>query len=172
MPASRIDNKSSRYFTFLNNNGYTLPITLRQDHVMIRHIKCIRKNPDLSDEEFRAFWNAPEYEDLNQQLVTLTKSTRHTRNLALKVEATQRIIADREFIDPFDAVIEFWWEAASQLMELYDTPEAQQLRKKISENESQFIDKSPIRSSARFKTALYPMEVSFPPCGSWPIISR
>ena len=148
IPASRIDNKTSRCFASLNSNGYTLPITLRQDHVMIRHIKCIRKNPDLSDEEFRTFWNAPEYEDLNQQLVTLTKSIRHTRNLALKVAATQRIIADREFIDPFDAVIEVWWEAASQLMELYDTPEAQQLRKIISDYENQFIDTS--RSTAFF----------------------
>ena len=115
---------------------------------MIRHIKCIRKNPDLSDEEFRAFWNAPEYEDLNQQLITLTKPVRYSRNLALKVEATQRLIADRGFIDPFDAVIELWWEDASQLMVLYDTPEAQQLRKKIADYENQLIDIS--RSTAFF----------------------
>ena len=115
---------------------------------MIRHIKCIRKNPDLSDEEFRAFWNSPEFEDLNQQLVTLAKPARFSRNLVLKVEATQRIIADRGFIDPFDAVIEFWWEDAGQLMELYDSPEAQQLRKKIADYENMFIDK--LRSTAFF----------------------
>jgi hypothetical protein len=115
---------------------------------LIRHIKCIRKKSDISDEEFRVFWNAPEYEDLNQKLVTLTKPLRYSRNLALKVEATQRLIADRGFIDPFDAVIELWWEDASQLMVLYDTPEAQQLRKKIVDHENQFIDKS--RSTAFF----------------------
>ena len=115
---------------------------------MIRHIKCIRKKSDISDEEFRVFWNAPEYEDLNQKLVTLTKPVRYSRNLALKVEATQRLIADRGFIDPFDAVIELWWEDASQLMVLYDTPEAQQLRKKIVDYENQFIDIS--RSTAFF----------------------
>lgn len=109
---------------------------------MIRYIKCIRKKSDISDEEFRAFWNAPEYEDLNQQLVTLTKPVRYSRNLALKVEATQRLIADREFIDPFDAVIELWWEDASQLMVLYETPEAQQLRQTIVDYENQLIDKS------------------------------
>ena len=115
---------------------------------MIRHIKCIRKKSDISDEKFRVFWNAPEYEDLNQKLVTLTKPLRYSRNLALKVEATQRLIADRGFIDPFDAVIELWWEDASQLMVLYDTPEAQQLRKKIVDYENQFIDIS--RSTAFF----------------------
>ena len=115
---------------------------------MIRYIKCIRKKSDISDEEFRAFWNAPEYEDLNQQLVTLTKPVRYSRNLALKVEATQRLIADREFIDPFDAVIELWWEDASQLMVLYETPEAQQLRQTIVDYENQLIDKS--RSTAFF----------------------
>ena len=109
---------------------------------MIRYIKCIRKKSDISDEEFRVFWNAPEYEDLNQQLVTLTKPVRYSRNLALKVEATQRLIADREFIDPFDAVIELWWEDASQLMVLYETPEAQQLRQTIVDYENQLIDKS------------------------------
>ena len=115
---------------------------------MIRYIKCIRKKSDISDEEFRAFWNAPEYEDLSQQLVTLTKPVRYSRNLALKVEATQRLIADREFIDPFDAVIELWWEDASQLMVLYETPEAQQLRQAIVDYENQLIDKS--RSTAFF----------------------
>jgi hypothetical protein len=122
--------------------------TLPQDHAVIRHIKCIRKKPDLSDEEFRAFWNAPEYEDLNQQMMTLANAVRYSRNLALKVEATQRVITDRGFIDPFDAVVEFWWEDASHLMALYDTPEAQQLRKNIADYENRFIDT--LRSTAFF----------------------
>lgn len=115
---------------------------------MIRHIKCIRKKPDLSDQEFRAFWNAPEFEDLNQQVATLAKAVRYSRNLALKVEATHRIIDDRGFVDPFDAVIEFVWDDASHLMKLYDTPEAQELREKIADYENQFIDRS--RSTAFF----------------------
>jgi hypothetical protein len=115
---------------------------------VIRHIKCIRKKPDLSDQEFRAFWNAPEFEDLNQQVATLAKAVRYSRNLALKVEATHRIIDDRGFVDPFDAVIEFVWDDASHLMKLYDTPEAQELREKIADYENQFIDRS--RSTAFF----------------------
>ena len=115
---------------------------------MIRHIKCIRKKPELSDQEFRAFWNAPEYEDLNQQVATLAQAERYSRNLTLKVEATHRVIDDRGFVDPFDAVIEFLWEDASQLMKLYDAPEAQELREKIADYESQFIDRS--RSTAFF----------------------
>jgi hypothetical protein len=115
---------------------------------MIRHIKCIRKRPDLSDQEFRAFWNAPDFEDLNQQVATLAKAVGYSRNLTLKVEATQRVIDDREFVDPFDGVIEFLWEDASQLMKLYDTPEAQELREKIADYENQFIDRS--RSTAFF----------------------
>ena len=113
---------------------------------MIRHIKCIRKKPDLSDQEFRAFWNAADFEDLNQQVATLAKAVGYSRNLTLKVEATQRVIDDREFVDPFDGVIEFLWEDASQLMKLYDTPEAQ--REKIADYENQFIDRS--RSTAFF----------------------
>lgn len=115
---------------------------------MIRHIKCLRKNPELSDEEFRAFWHAPEFEDLNRQVVKLGKAVRFSRNLTLKVEATQRVIDDRGFIDPFDAIIEMWWDDASQLMELYDTPEAQELRRKIADYENRFIDK--FRSTAFF----------------------
>ncbi len=111
-------------------------------------MKCIRKKPDLSDQEFRAFWNAPEFEDLNQQVATLAKAVGYSRNLTLKVEATHRIIDDRGFADPFDAVIEFLWEDASELMELYGTPEAQELREKIADYENQFIDRS--RSTAFF----------------------
>lgn len=115
---------------------------------MIRHITCIRKKPDIPDEEFRAYWTAPEFEDLQQKVVALARPVRYSKNLALKVEATQRVIDDRGFIDPFDAVIEFWWEDASQLMALYDSPEAQRLLKKIADYESQFIDK--FRSTAFF----------------------
>ena len=90
----------------------------------------------------------PSSKTVNQQAVTLAKAVRYSRNLALKVEATQRVVDDRGFLDPLDAVIEGSWEDAGQLMEHYDTPEAQVLRKKIADYESQFIDKS--RSTAFF----------------------
>jgi hypothetical protein len=45
-------------------------------------------------------------------------------------------------------VLELFWEDASQLMGLYDTPEGQALREKITDYENQFIDGS--RSTAFF----------------------
>ncbi|WP_455234779.1 EthD domain-containing protein [Thiogranum longum] len=107
---------------------------------MIRYINCFRKKAGMTDEEFRQFWCNAEYNELVNEVALLSGATRHAKNLTLKVEATQRLIHDRGMGAPYDAVLEYWWQDAAQLMPLYESPEAKALLDRVSEYQNQFID--------------------------------
>ena len=115
---------------------------------MIRYINCFRKKPDISSQEFRDYWCGPEYNALIEKLADFYMAARYTKNLALKVEMGQRLISDRGMDEPYDGVIEFYWENAQQLPSLYESPQAQDLAEQVRKYQGEFIDLS--RSTAFF----------------------
>jgi len=115
---------------------------------MIRYINCIRKNADISLEEFREYWCGPEYKELLDKVASYYQATRYSRNLTLKVGMADRLISDRGLGEPYDGTIEFYWENAQPLSALYDSPQAQTLAEQINKFQSVFIDLS--RSTAFF----------------------
>lgn len=115
---------------------------------MIRYINCFRKNPDMSDEEFRRFWCSDHYNELVRELVKRSKAARYSKNLTLQVEATQKLIEDRGIGEPYDAVLEYWWDNAGRLMSFYESEEAHKLFQEMSDYQKRFIDLS--RSTAFF----------------------
>lgn len=116
---------------------------------MIRFINCIRKRADISDTEFRDYWNSDEFETLVQRMVSLFGVINHQRNLTLKVELNNEIMKERGSGEPFDAIIEYWWDNAQELMETLGTEEADVLMREMKEYQNQFIDFS---SSHQFFT--------------------
>ena len=52
----------------------------------------------------------------------------------------EQIRQERGSGEAFDGTIEFWWDNASELVERYDSPAAQQLRQELLEYQMQFID--------------------------------
>jgi hypothetical protein len=115
---------------------------------VIRYINCFRKKSGMSDEEFRKYWCNDRFNELVTQVAALSNAVRHAKNLTLKVQATEQLIEDRGIGAPYDAVLEYWWHDASQLMEKYRLPEAIALFEAMSEYQKQFIDLS--RSTAFF----------------------
>ncbi len=115
---------------------------------MIRYINCFRKKPGMSDEEFRKYWCNDRFKELVAQVAALSNAARHAKNLALRVQATEQLIKDRGIGEPYDGVLEYWWQDASELMAKYQSPEAIALLKDMSEYQKQFIDLS--RSTAFF----------------------
>ena len=116
---------------------------------MIRYINCFRKKPGMSDEEFRKYWCNDRFNELVKQVAALSNAARYAKNLTLKVQATEQLIKDRGIGEPYDGVLEYWWQDASQLMERYRLPEAIALFEEMSQYQKQFIDLS---SSTAFFT--------------------
>ena len=115
---------------------------------MIRYINCFRKRADLTAEEFRKYWQADEFDELTNKVVELTGAVRYSKSLVLGVETGKNLIADRGLSEPFDGVLEYWWNDARQLQSAYESDEAKQLMAKAIEFQSQFIDLT--KSSAFF----------------------
>ena len=115
---------------------------------MIRYLNCFRKKAGLSDDEFRHYWNSAEYHKLVERVAELYEVEHYAKNLALKVQATYELIEARGIGEPYDAVLEYWWNDARDLQEKYASPEARSLFEDMKNYQAQFIDMS--RSTAFF----------------------
>lgn len=107
---------------------------------MIRFINCVRKRQDISMDEFRRFWNSPEFDQMFGRLFLIIKPKGFAKNLTLQVSANQDIQEARGSSDPFDATIEYWWDNATELMENWDTEDAIKFHDEMLEFQKQFID--------------------------------
>lgn len=107
---------------------------------MIRYINCFRKKSGVSAEEFREYWNSAEYSELIEKIAAFYQAARYAKNLTLKVEMGQKLISDRGMSEPYDGIIEYYWDNAQQLSALYESPEAQALAGQISKYQGEFID--------------------------------
>ena len=107
---------------------------------MIRYINCVRKREDISQDEFRRYWNSLEFQQLFEQLFLIVKPKGFAKNLTLQVSANEQIREHRGSSEPFDATIEYWWDNAAELMENWDTPEAYDFYNQMLEFQKQFID--------------------------------
>ena len=113
---------------------------------MIRFLNCIRRRKDISIDEFRRYWNSSEFEYLFERLFIIVQPRRFAKNLTLQVSANEQIRQERGSGEPFDGTLEYWWHDASELLEKYDAPEAQEIRKEMLAYQQQFIDLSNCRA--------------------------
>jgi hypothetical protein len=113
---------------------------------MIRFINCVRRRKDISVEEFRRYWNSPEFEYQFERLFIIVQPRKFAKNLTLQVSANEQIRQERGSGEPFDGTLEYWWHDARELLEKYDAPEAQEIRKEMFEYQKQFIDHSGCRA--------------------------
>jgi len=107
---------------------------------MIRFINCVRRRKDISAEEFRRYWNSPEFDYLFEQLFLIIQPRRFAKNLTLQVSANEQIRQERGSGEPFDGTLEYWWHDARELLEKYDSTDARKIRQELLEYQQQFID--------------------------------
>jgi len=107
---------------------------------MIRLITCITRKEGMSSEEFRDYWNDQQFEILFDRVVSLLEPFRLSRKLTLQVSANIRIMQAKKTKEPYDAVIEWWFESASKLGPRLETPEAHTALKELMKYQSQFVD--------------------------------
>jgi hypothetical protein len=107
---------------------------------MIRFINCMKRRPEMSVEQFRQFWNSAEFDNLIRQNVALSGAKRYSKNATLVVEANTLIRERRGSSEPFDGVLEYWWDNAAHLTEMLNSPQYQALIQKMLTYQQQFID--------------------------------
>ncbi|MEJ2575485.1 MAG: hypothetical protein P8106_02065 [Gammaproteobacteria bacterium] len=116
---------------------------------MIRFVHCVRRREDVSLEDFRLFWKGQELNRLLEELALNTGAVRWSTSLTLNIEANLQLMAERDSTEPFDAMVEIWWERARGLYELMQQPEFEELRAAIETCQQPYVD---FRRSRRFFT--------------------
>ena len=116
---------------------------------MIRFMSCMKRKPELTAEQFRRYWNDPQFLALVERVAALTGATRYATNATLTVEANLLAQQTRGTRDPYDEVLEYWWDNAAHLVERTNSPEGQALTQEVLAYEKLFVD---LGSSTAFFT--------------------
>jgi hypothetical protein len=116
---------------------------------MIRFVHCIKRRPEISVSEFRRYWNSEEFVALNRQLLALLQPVRESRSLVFVVETNQELMREREGAEPYDAMLEVWFENAQRFEQVRASSEYQRLMGEMQLLQARFVDFS---HSARFFT--------------------
>jgi hypothetical protein len=117
---------------------------------LIRYINCFRKLPDMSIEDFRDYWQGAEFDDLIRKVAELTGARHYTKSLTLQVSMGEHLISDRGLAQPYDGIVEYYWDNANHLAGVYASDAAAALNRQVQHYQSQFID---LANSTAFFTA-------------------
>ena len=107
---------------------------------MIRFINCIRRKPELSDYEFREYWNSQEFDSLIQRVANSVGALSFDKRLTLIIPENDWVTLIRGSEEPYDATLEYFLENAHDFEESYGTDEFQQISKAMLTYQQQFVD--------------------------------
>ena len=124
---------------------------------MIRFIHCVKRRSDLTPEAFRRYWNGGEFSDLLEHLGRLTGARKVERNLTLIIDMNTELMRERGSKEPFDGILEVWFDNARVFDEELEGSELNRLLEQMETYQEQFIDFS---ESMRFFTEWNPPEGS------------
>jgi len=105
--------------------------------------------PDVSENDFRAAFSSEEMHTHAQRIVNYTDAVAYRLSLTLKIGANVGLQEEREGMEPFDGMIEVWWEDGSKLAALKESDSFNKLLEEITELQREFVDFS---RSSRFFT--------------------
>ena len=112
---------------------------------MIKLMRCLKRRKDISSEEFRRFWNDPEYRTLISNLAELSEAINHTRSLTLQIDINQELAEQHGTLEPYDGIVEICWENAQTILALRDSEAGVQVVDDTLAFEDQFVDRSESR---------------------------
>ncbi len=117
--------------------------------VVIRFIHCMKRRSDVSLHDFRAFLASEAFDRLVAELAVQTSAVRWSKTVTLAIAANVELMAERGSEEPFDAVLEVWWQSSKDLEALVDASHARQLLAEMQSSQSPYVD---FHRSVRFFT--------------------
>ena len=116
---------------------------------MIRFMHCVRRKAEVPIEDFRTFWSSQAFESLLEELALATSAVRWSKSLTLDIDVNVELMLERGSEEPFDAILEIWWERARELVELLETADIHRLLEAMESCQEPYVD---FRRSRRFFT--------------------
>ncbi len=86
---------------------------------MIRLISLLKRRDDVSADDFMAFWNGEELKAAVESVVALYKPVKWQTARALNIAVHDEVQEKLGRGEPFDAVLEYWWENAGDVLDIF-----------------------------------------------------
>jgi hypothetical protein len=107
---------------------------------MIRFINCLKRKPGMTPAEFRRYWDDPRFAGLIDQVVRLTGAKQYARHVTLDVGANDLAREMRGGREPYDGVLEYWWDSAAHVLPAVNGPEGRAIVKEMLDYQRQFVE--------------------------------
>jgi len=89
----------------------------------------------------KSFGDDPRFSALVERIVKATGAKRSARNLSLQLpDINERLTKERGQEEPFDGVLEYWWDNARDLLTVLASPEGEQLLAEMQRFQESFVD--------------------------------
>ena len=105
---------------------------------MIKFIQCVRKNPEISIQDFRRSWKL--YQAKATELAKAINAKGLTFCTTLNVEENLQVMLTRGTSEPYDGVVEFRIANAPRAIEALSQEPGKSLNNKFQTFQAEFID--------------------------------
>jgi hypothetical protein len=109
----------------------------------------MKRKEGISTEEFRRFWNSPEFNGLIDSMTQHALTAEVRKNLTLDIDLNKALQVERDAKPAFDGVLEILWPSGGDVAGLVADDAFQQLMGEMEVLQEGFID---FQESRRFFT--------------------
>jgi uncharacterized protein (TIGR02118 family) len=106
---------------------------------MVKMIFVIRRLPHLSPEEFHRYWRE-QHGSLAKKNLPALRVKRYVQTHTLDTPLNEVMRDSRGGGEPYDGVVEIWWDSVEDLEGAFASPEGAQASEELLEDERRFID--------------------------------
>lgn len=111
----------------------------------IKIVFCLRRKDGISREEFQRYW-LDEHAPRVKAHAAAIGMRRYVQSHTVETPLNDAVAGARGAPEPYDGVMEGWWDSEEALLATISSPEAQAASRDLLEDEARFIDlaRSPI----------------------------
>lgn len=106
---------------------------------MIKLVFALRRLPHLSREAFQRYW-LEKHGPLARRNLPILGAKRYVQTHTLDTPLNEVVRESRGGQQPYDGLVEVWWESLHALEAAFATPEGMKASEELLEDEKRFID--------------------------------
>ena len=106
---------------------------------MIKLVTCIKRRKGMSHADFRSFWKSELLDKLIHKTAQMLNAKKYSKNTTLAVDANIYARMIRDGSEPFDGMIQYWFENASGIVSPSETRD-DELVQEMLEYQQQFAE--------------------------------
>ena len=107
---------------------------------MIKLVFCVKKKSDLSIAEFRKRWQ--DHQIFTRSIAKAMHASRITHSLTLAIEENEEFQLIRGTAEPFDALLEIWWEDSARIKAGLRDKQIHEMIMRMRADQSNLMDRS------------------------------